>query len=239
MPAESGVGNVDTAAHGRYALIFPLLAGLAGGFGSYAGVGHSLWLFFAPLLIGTFLIPYFVLAESGSCRRLAACGLVAIGIAIAWRIVTNLSFTDWLRCVCVTTAYVAALGGLAVAFERAGIGSTFAAGLTAVLGFAWLSWPIWLCPWLDGPHAQTIVNALAIAHPLLALNRVVFDLYREWDRYPLMYQITILNQDVLYEIPATIGYSCAAHVALGTLGFFAAAFRIKPDHMKSEKQNVG
>ncbi|HWE03137.1 MAG TPA: hypothetical protein VG326_12075 [Tepidisphaeraceae bacterium] len=189
------------------------------GWACYAVSGVSLGLFFGPILLVTFLVPSLALADEDPIARLVACGAVTLGIAAVWLISANLSLFDLLRCVGVFGAYVFALGGCAVLLSRVKIGSTYAAAIVVVAGFAWLTWPVWLSPWLYGSHAETIVHWLSAAHPLMAINGVLFERFNFWDRYTLSYQqLTTLNQDVFYTLPKTVIWMILVHGAFAAAG---------------------
>ncbi|HZK81337.1 MAG TPA: hypothetical protein VFC46_09730 [Humisphaera sp.] len=190
------------------------------GWACYAVSGVSLGLFFGPILLVTFLAPGLAMAEDATIPRLIACAGLTLGIALIWLISGNLSAFDAVRCIGVLAAYIFALAGLAAFLSRLGMGPTYPAAIAVVIGFAWLTWPVWLCPWLDGRRAESIAHVLAVAHPLMAINGVLFDRFNIWDRYMMSYQqLTTLNQDVFYTLPKTIFWMVAVHGVVGAIGF--------------------
>ena len=198
----------------------PFILSLLVGWVCYGVSGVSLGLFFGPVLLLTFLAPPLTLAQSAPSLRLLTGAAVTFGIAMVWLATANLSVLDALRCTGVLGAYIFALGGVALLLAQWRIGSTFAAAITVVAAFVWLTWPVWLSPWLYGPHAEGIVHWLTIAHPLMALNGVLFERFNFWDRYTLSYQqLTTLNQDVFYTLPKSVGWMILIHLVLGAGGW--------------------
>src|SRR5262249_47984788 len=88
-----------------------------------------------------------------------------------------------------------------IAFSLALIGLSRSIGMIATLmiSLAWLGWPIWLTPYING----AIAGWLTPAHPILAVNRVLIS-WGFWTEQRLMYQWGRLGQDVPYTLPRTI-----------------------------------
>jgi hypothetical protein len=146
---------------------------------------------------------------------------LALGIWTFWLLTAHLSVSHLLRCGLVLLSYLLALAGGASLLEQFLIGPIFASATMVLIGAAWLTWPVWLCPWLDGPHAESIVHSLTAVHPLMALNGVIFERFNFWDRYTIAYQqLTSLNQDIFYTLPKTILWMVLVHSGLGA-GVFA------------------
>ena len=179
-----------------------------------ATVGPTLGLFLGSLLLATLIAPSLTLAEEGRGFWIAMISVI-IGTGIIW--LTALSAADvtgleWLECCLVLAAYAFALAGIASLLAAARVPRPPAAGLTILLGLLWLSWPVWLSPWLT----QGMADWLVPANPIFAINSVLKHL-GTWDRAPLAYRVlTVLNQDVPYGLPSTIIPSCVAHAIIGT-----------------------
>ena len=146
-------------------------------------------------------------------------GGIVSGTSFFWLLTANLGALDFLRCGLVLAAYIVALAGLVSLLRGCGLDFTFASAITGVAGIAWLTWPVWLDLYLLGSHAETIVYWLTSAHPLMALNGVLFDRFNSWDRYTLAYQqLTLLNQDVFYTLPRHVTACVLFHGTLGAGG---------------------
>lgn len=213
MPADS---RTFLSTRGLIALLLPLLLGGAIACACLLASGVSLGLFFGPLLLATFAVPALALAEPSSPGRLFIPLSLSLGVWLPWVATAALSPRQSVDMLAILVAYCLCLGGVAALLQGLRLDAPFASALATLLGFAWLTWPVWLCPWLSGPHVESLVNALALAHPLLALNGLLLDRFGAWDRYPLAYQqLTTLNQDILYSIPRTIWPTVVLHGALG------------------------
>lgn len=191
----------------------------------FFAAGVSLGLFFGPMLLIGFLAPPLAMSEETVARRLLVCAGLCSGVVLIWGVTANLAIFDFVRCSALLAAYVLALAGSAALLDRVGMGKVFAAALVALIAFAWLAWPVWLVPWLTGQSAQAIVQGLTVAHPLMALNGVLFDRFNIWDRYTLSYQhLTTLNQDIFYSLPQSIAAMVASHAGVGIAGIGGISF---------------
>jgi hypothetical protein len=167
-------------------------------------------------------------AEGGYGRALVAAASVAGGVSLAWLAVTLLPRPpeqpypepgDWAACTAAVGAFAFALAGLALVLRGARVGPPVASFATTLLGLAWLTWPVWLSPWLAGRAG--LVGWLVPAHPLLAVNSVVRHL-GIWDEQPLAYNLTTLNRDVPYPLPGGILRTVLVHGAIGVVLLSAA-----------------
>ena len=87
-----------------------------------------------------------------------------------------------------------------------------------MLALAWLSWPVWLSPWIAG--RDRLVAWLVAAHPLFALDGALRHLGPPWTEHHWMYtRLTVLNQDVFYSLPGGVGRAVVlcAGIALACL----------------------
>ena len=182
--------------------------------------GPGLGLFLGPVLLATLYVPPLVLAEARADRWLVVLSSTA-GNAIVWAaavVTADVTVWEWLRCCIVLAAYVFALGGAACLLKIARLPLTLAYGIPTIIGLLWLTWPVWLS------HALTqgLVTWLVPAHPLMAINSVLRHL-GTWDRAPLAYRaLTVLNQDVPYQLPRGIFWAVLLHVVIGAPGIALA-----------------
>ncbi|HWE96426.1 MAG TPA: hypothetical protein VG269_20865 [Tepidisphaeraceae bacterium] len=184
--------------------------------------GATLGLFFGPVLLLPFLAPALALAEENLRARLIAVGALTFGIWLVWLLTGSIHVSEALRCGLVLAAWVFALAGFASLLCAAGLHPIFASALTAAFALAWLTWPVWLSHFLTGQSAPIMLTA---PHPLLSLNGVLLDHFNAWDRYGIAYRdLTTLNQDILFTMPASISPMVISHIALGSAGF-AIAYR--------------
>jgi hypothetical protein len=177
--------------------------------------GPGLAFFLGEIILSALYLPPIALAQAGAARWPAPCA-ATIGIAVVdllslpW---VDVSTFEWLRCTLICLTFSFAMCGTGVALTRFRLGAPVAATSTVIVALAWLTWPVWLSPWLT----QGLVNWLVPAHPLLAVNGVLQHL-GSWDRAPIAYrQLTILNQDIPYHLPRSIIPAVALHGAVGLL----------------------
>ncbi|MDB5292741.1 MAG: hypothetical protein JWL69_3982 [Phycisphaerales bacterium] len=220
-PAASSPGLSPT----RLAVVaaVPFVLGMGVALAFYGASGASLGLFFGPMLLVSLVAPALALAEETVRARLVAGAGLTLGVWLVWLFTGTIGLIDALRCGLILAAWVLALAGFASLLRAAGLHAAFASTFTALLALAWLTWPVWLSHWLTGQSAPTWLTA---PHPLLSLNGVLLDRFNAWDRRDLAYrELTVLNQDILYTMPASIWPMVAVHVALGMIGFTLARLR--------------
>lgn len=218
------VSDLLRAAAAPFALA--LLAGIA----CYLAGGPTLGLFFGPILFASILAPPLVLAERDLIGRLFVAGAIIDGIAVVWLAAVIFSPTtllQWLTCYLVLIAWVAALWGVAAALDRLLRLALAAQAVTVILALAWLTWPVWLSPWLIGRDGASIAAWLTPAHPLLAINGVLAHL-GIWSEQGIAYHLTNLGQDVPYELPASMLPAVLLHLLVGITMIWLA--RLRPRH---------
>ena len=207
---------------GRAAAPSLLLTLLAGGW-CWWTTGGGLGLFLGALLLVTIYLPLLTLAISGRGRWvtwavsvLGTCGLWLASIASV-----DITAGEWLRCCVVLLCYAWALVGLTALLRSAGIAPCLAGGVVVLLGLLWLTWPVWLSPWLT----QTWADWLVPAAPVFAMNSVLRHL-GTWDHASIAYaSLTVLNQDVPYHLPGSIAPTACLHGAIGSAGMILCARR--------------
>lgn len=192
-----------------------LLATTAG----YAAAGPTLGLFIGTFLLATVIVPPLQMGETTLRAVWRIVTGVCAGAAIVWIASAtrpNVYLWDCVRCMAVFAAYLVALAGVEAILRRMGMGNVLACALTVVLGLAWLTWPVWLSAALEGRFGQEIVSALVPAHPLFSVNSVLKH-FGAWDHYPrLAYPtLTVLNQDVSYNLPRSILPAVLLHAGIG------------------------
>ena len=183
-------------------------------------VGAGLGLFFGAILLAALYVPSLSVMERAHNSWINLCALT-LGVCACWAMAMpwqDVTIFELLRCCLVCAAFVWAMGGLAVALGKLKLSPPFSAALISAVALLWLTWPAWMS------HALTqhLVNALVIAHPLLAINGVLQHL-GTWDRAPIAYrQLTILNQDIPYHLPQSIFPAVAVHGVIGLIGSLLA-----------------
>jgi hypothetical protein len=177
--------------------------------------GTGLGLYFAGIAIAVILLPPLVARGPSTCDAFLAAGAVADGVALVWLIclfMSPVTFGQWLAAYLVLLSICATLAAMTLALRPA-FGATLASAMTTIAFLAWLTWPVWLSPHLDGRAGAIAVAWLAPSHPLLALNRIFID-QGIWTQQRLMYQLTTLGQDVPYSLPSSILPCVAVHVLI-------------------------
>jgi hypothetical protein len=200
-------------------------------------LGASLGLFFAGVFLCGLLVPPLAVAERGLARPLAAAGSVVAGVAGVWLYVILRPHPEgepyprleqWPPCVMAAGAFAFALAGLAVLLRFARVTPAVASFVALLVGLAWLTWPVWMSPWIAG--RDELVAVLVRPHPLLAVNGVLVGEAGMWHQRPLAYHMTTLDQDVPYVLPTTVWPAVLLHavlaaVCLGAVGLVPLARR--------------
>ncbi|MGH7214280.1 MAG: hypothetical protein ACREIT_05910 [Tepidisphaeraceae bacterium] len=186
----------------------------------HAAGGGTLGLFLGPLLFAAILAPPLVVAEEGLRSKLFAAAGACDGVGVVWLasvLAGVISFGQWAQCVLIVAGVVTLAGGLGLALRRVGVHGVIASALAVVVGLAWVTWPVWLSPWLAGREAW--VEWLAWAHPVMAINAAVAHL-GVWSEQTVAYRLTNLGQDVAYQLPSTMWPSAVSHLVVGAALFW-------------------
>jgi hypothetical protein len=193
--------------------------------------GATAGLFFGGFAFAALTAPPFAAAERTLRGRLLVGAAVTAGTALVWLVALRDPFVTirhWLVATTVLATFVGAAAGAAAALRAARLPASLAAAATVLLLLLWLTWPVWLSPHAAG--RERLVAALAVAHPLLALDDSLAPLGPPWTERTLMYnELTVLNQDVAYARPTTVLWSVLLHGAVGAAGLWAAARSKRPD----------
>lgn len=180
----------------------------------YALSGPSLNLYIGSILFATLIAPALTLAEPTPMRQFIAAGSVVDGVGLVWLVAALQSATtlwQWLMCYVLLACYVAAIGALAVLLVRMKFNRIPASAIVVILGLAWLTWPVWLSPWLDERMASWLVPA----HPLLAINGELVHL-GVWGEQTVAYRLTNLGQHVSYRLPSGVGFASLVHLLIAS-----------------------
>ena len=208
----------------RSALPFALAAVAAAS--AYFASGDSLGFWFAGVAMLTALLPPLAAREARPGDAVLSAGAVADGVGTVWFIAallfSSVNLGQWFFAYLVLAGYGAALFGIVLS-TRHTLGPTAAAAFAVILGFAWLTWPIWISPWLGGPVSSTLVAWLAPAHPLFAINRVFIE-QGVWTQQALMYRLTSLGQDVPLALPPSVWPCVLVHAIMGVMLGLPAAW---------------
>jgi hypothetical protein len=192
----------------------------------FASAGVSLGLYFGGIAVASMVVPALALAEAPGWRRAIAMGAVVDAVGLIWiggALAGRVSIMQWLACYVLLGAYVAAVWGIAEFLGAIRIPAVVAAMLTSVLALAWLSWPVWMSPWLAGQRGTRVAAWLVSAHPLFALNGVLRSVLGIWTERSVIYRLSNLNQDIAYTLPGGIGMSAAACVAIAVVSLVLAS----------------
>jgi hypothetical protein len=183
----------------------------------------TLGLFFGPVAFTTLIVPPLVCAESSQVRRLLVAGAATAGVSLVWlgAIGERLTLAQWSACSVALLGYAVALAGVCSLLLAIRFNAVLAAALVTTLGLLWLTWPVWLSHALTGPHGDTLVAWLVPAHPFFGINSTLIH-FDTWDRHPLAYtRLTVLNQDVFYQLPKGTLRTTAWHLIVGATAFTA------------------
>jgi hypothetical protein len=95
-----------------------------------------------------------------------------------------------------------------------------AAASTVVVGLGWLTWPVWMAPWLTGEGREAVVAWLVWGHPVFALNGAMLEAFPvPWAQMPIAYRLTNIGDDIGYEMPQSVWACVIVHalIAVGTV----------------------
>lgn len=201
-----------------HSALLPFTLGSLLGILCYVAAGNTLGFYLGPLAMITLVGPPLLLAESHWLNRLFVADGLVFATALVWLaglFHPSLVFLDWLRCCLILGAYTSALLALAVFLHRLRLPPLAASTISVIFALAWLTWPIWLAPWLTGDGRERLVAALIAPHPLFALNALLTPAFPvPWAQYRIAYALTNIGDDIPYEMPASIVPCLLLHVLL-------------------------
>jgi hypothetical protein len=192
--------------------------GLSGGSG---GLTVTLGTFLAGIAVVTCLAPTLAMVEFELWRRLGVVAGIVGGIALIWLVLVDrsvLSWFVWARCCGVLTAYGITLAGLGALLVRMRLSAPLAAGVAVLVGLGWLSWPVWMAPYLAGERGERLVGFLVVGHPLFVINGVLADVFPSpWAQQRIAYVLTNIGDDIPYALPTTVAWCVAGHGLAGAV----------------------
>jgi hypothetical protein len=206
------------------------LAAITSGLGvfiCYLAAGPSLGLFFGGFFVVTFLAPAASLLAQCAVRSALAVVVVAAVASAVWLIAVFQSpatIWQWMQLSAVLVAYAMSLGGIARAASRTRVPKITASALSIVIGFLWLTWPIWLAPQLAKSNSTQLANLLVAVHPPLVANGVL-SAEEPWTEKPLAYRLTNLNQDIAISLPRTAWACFGFHGTIAGVLWLASSVR--------------
>ncbi|QOV87785.1 hypothetical protein [Humisphaera borealis] len=188
------------------------------------------------------LAPTLIAGESRWSGYLLTTAAVLVGCLVGPAVAVlqgNLNGRLFTAFVAVVAPLVIALGGLTALLVFIRLPIPVVTTVVTVLALAWLTWPIWLSPWLAGN--ESLVSVLSPSHPLLVIDAAIS---REggtpWVEQRIMYgRLTVLGQHVFPRPPTGVGEAALFHGVVGLVAFlpvvciqlwnFRRARRARPD----------
>ena len=216
----------------RWALVHVLTPLLLTGatsvlFAAIAGI--SLGTVIGGLFAITFILPPLSAGKSNFRSRLVILTCCATAVAATWVCLLRpgaATFGPWCQVCLVMLAYAAALAGLVALLDRLCVDSPVSSAITIIAGFAWLTWPIWLSPWMAASANQRLIDLLILFHPPLVANGIL-TFTGPWTEQSLAYTLTVLGQDVPIALPANPLPSIGVHALIAAIGFAIASIRLR------------
>jgi hypothetical protein len=201
--------------------------------------GRNLGLFVGGLAVAALLAPVLSVSEtSWRARAMILLGIIA-GISIIWLgCIFNDSITwwEWCRCVIVLIVFAAAVAGIAALLVRIRVSLPAAAAIVAVMAIAWLSWPIWMAPWLTGEDAEKTAGWLVAANPAFAVQGALKHAFPvPWLQEAIAYSLTNLGDDIPYQMPTSILRCVIAHGMIAIIVWTAAHWPARPAHPPADR----
>lgn len=190
-------------------------------------VGPNLGAAFALVAVVTLLTPMIEAPKTPShakswfpSAQLAALGAccIALGAILSATVLLYRDAIDasqFLALAAVLLAVACAFAALTQLLLSVRIAPVIAGALVTLLAIAWLSWPVWLSPWLSNDEWA---SRLASIHPLIAINAAIPQ-YGYWFQSPLMYELTSLGQDVNVALPDGVAAAAVFHAAVAGVVF--------------------
>ncbi len=180
--------------------------------------------FFGGLLLALLIAPALIAANNHCHLSLLTTAAIFLAIAIAWTLTiiqTPATPSQLLQCIAILAAWLIAIFGTVSLLRAIRIPPSIAAAAVVIIGLAWLSWPVWLSPYLPGQSAVTFADRLIAPSPIFATNAV---LQREggWTTSPIAYHLISLGQDVPYSMPNNITWCVTLHLLIGATTFALA-----------------
>jgi hypothetical protein len=188
----------------------------------YAAAGPDQGLFLGTVLFATLILPPLVARERSVTSAIVCTvafvdipGLVWLAESFTPHATLGQSFGAYM----VLAAFACAMCG-SVLFMRSYLGAVAAAAITMIISLAWLTWPIWLSPWLS----TSLAAWLTPLHPLLAINHLFIE-QGVWTQQRLMYRYTTLGQDISYVLPSSVVPCVVVHALIGLILLSPAVWR--------------
>jgi hypothetical protein len=231
---SSGTGILPVARPSRpwYSAAFAFLLSLTFSIWLLWAVGRSLGLFFGGLAFAAIVTAPLILSETNWKSRLIITAAVFAAIALIWLacIFNNaITLPEWLGAAVVLVVFAFAASGLAALLNRFRIPPTTSAALVILLAIAWLSWPIWLAPWLQGDSAERTVTWLVAANPTFAIQGALTQAFPvPWAQHAIAYRLTNIGDDIGYTMPASILRCAISHGLLAIIAWTAAHWPARP-----------
>ena len=220
---------ISVAAPGFLAAGFTSLGLLAG--------GRSLGPIIAGWTAGALLIPCCLPdGRAGRTwrRRWIRAGGVVVGTAAVWLALIGsdaASVGQWAQVSAMLAAYALAMMSLLSLIRRLRFSAGLVRAAGIAVGLAWLTWPIWLSPLLangSGNLARAWLTLAVPVHPILASNGIL-TFTAPWTEQTIAYQLTVLDQDVPIQVPATalagVSFYVTMAMIMGLIGKSLARFR--------------
>jgi hypothetical protein len=191
---------------------------LTGVFITFAAVvsGVSLGPAIAGFFAVTLVLPPLTAGRAALAERLMILAAAVAPVAIAWlHLIGPAAATvfQWLGLSILLAAYAAALVGIVYLLERLKIPPLLASALTVLLALAWLTWPVWLSPYLSQHGSAQLAGALVRLHPPLVANGLL-TFTPPWTEQGIAYRLTVLNQDISISLPASPLAAIGFHAVL-------------------------
>jgi hypothetical protein len=171
----------------------------------YLTAGASLFFPLGSVLFAAILVPPLCLISPRPAHVVLFASSIALGISAVWM----LTIRGWLPCMLILLSFVLALAAASYLLTRLRDQPVAAAAIVSTIALAWLTWPVWVSPWLPGHDVHWLVTL----HPLFAVNSACRDL-GIWTEQRVAYRLTNLAQDVPYQLPASVLPSVAFHAAI-------------------------
>jgi len=169
----------------------------------------------------TLVLPPLSAGLTGLPARLAVLGCCAGAVAATWMALVRpdaATIGEWCVISMVMACYGTALAGIVALLDRIRIAPPLSSGIAIIMGVAWLTWPVWLSPWMAMSASESIINILVAFHPPLVCNGIL-TFTPPWTEQSMAYALTVLGQDVPLRLPTNALPCVGFHLVVAAIAF--------------------
>lgn len=211
------------------AFIAGAIATVTSAFAAGPTLGQAIGGLFAVVLI----FPPMITGAVGWRKRIELILALVSGVALAWAIFLGpATFAQKAQLIALALALAWLLAAMLSALEAIHIPPLIVAATVTLIGFAWLTWPIWLSPAMEDSYISPLVARIVPIQPILVSNGVL-TFTSPWTEQAIAYQWTVLDQDIPLRLPTNallcIGFESLSGAILFAISALFCRFYRNPE----------